>query len=171
MLTKNASEHDGDFSEYLKRYRYQPELTSYLDKVSTGPFSQEIINEIVLWKVNRFAKVPEDLLSELYTLKELKAGEHRRGEAVLLKLLKCKGVAMPMASTILRFQNADVFQIIDRQAYRAVFQKAYVATKQIGIYFEYLEEVQRLAASRNVKFRDLDRILYQFDKEQNGPLK
>ena len=37
-------------------------------------------------------------------------------------------------------------------------------------YFKYLDALHRLAQSRGVQFRDLDRILYIFDKEQNGSL-
>lgn len=35
-------------------YKYQKELTENLDKLD-GDFSQNILNEIVLWKVNRYA--------------------------------------------------------------------------------------------------------------------
>ena len=81
-----------------------------------------------------------------------------------------------MASTFLRFQNADVFQIIDRHAYRALFGKRYpvysatpLGTK-VSVYFKYLDSLASLAASRGVPFRELDRILYMFDKRHNGSL-
>jgi hypothetical protein len=50
-----ASEFEGDLSEFLCRYKYQPELTGRLDRVGDLDFTQELINEIVLWKVNRYA--------------------------------------------------------------------------------------------------------------------
>jgi hypothetical protein len=81
-----------------------------------------------------------------------------------------------MASTFLRFQTADVFQIIDRHAYRAVFGMPYplhsaTPTKtKVSTYFSYLDELHDLAASSGAAFRDLDRILYEFDKKVNGSL-
>jgi hypothetical protein len=43
-----ANDFNGDFSQFLARYNYQPELTHYLDSVGSVPFSQGLINEIVL---------------------------------------------------------------------------------------------------------------------------
>jgi hypothetical protein len=86
------------------------------------------------------------------------------------------GVDLAMASTFLRFQNADVFQILDRHAYRAVFGKRYPlysTTPQhtkVSVYFRYFDSLIELAASRGLPFRALDRILYVFDKEHNGKL-
>jgi thermostable 8-oxoguanine DNA glycosylase len=85
-------------------------------------------------------------------------------------------VDLAMASTFLRFQNADVFQILDRHAYRAVFGKRYSlysTTPQhtkVSVYFRYFDSLIELAASRGLPFRALDRILYVFDKEHNGKL-
>jgi thermostable 8-oxoguanine DNA glycosylase len=82
-----------------------------------------------------------------------------------------------MASTFLRFQNAEVFQIIDKHAYRALFgvpYRLYSASskeRKISTYFNYLDELHKLARSKNVKFYDLDRILYKLDQKDNGPLK
>jgi hypothetical protein len=46
----------GDLAEFLDSYRYQPNLTRKLDALGSASFDQEIINEIVLWKVNRYAR-------------------------------------------------------------------------------------------------------------------
>lgn len=46
-----------DLSEFLKGYQYQPKLTKYLDGLDAQPFGQGIVNEIVLWKVNRYARL------------------------------------------------------------------------------------------------------------------
>jgi thermostable 8-oxoguanine DNA glycosylase len=163
--------------EFLKDFTYQPELTNRLDNLRDEPFSQEIINEIVLWKINRYAQLPGDIRKELHELRSLRPEAHKQGETVLLKLLNCGGVDLPMASTILRFQNADVFQIIDRHAYRAVFGVAYPLypasseEQKVSTYFNYLDALHELAKSSSTRFRDLDRILYIFDKKKNGSLK
>ena len=79
-----------------------------------------------------------------------------------------------MASTILRFRNPAVFQIIDRHAYRAVyardFPKTTVAANKIKWYFDYLDETLALCDRMKQSFEIVDRVLYQFDKIKNGPL-
>jgi thermostable 8-oxoguanine DNA glycosylase len=173
---RTAQGHDGNLSEYLKRYAYQPRLTAHLDSLPDEPFSQETVNEIVLWKVSRYVQLPKKLRDSLHALRALSPRDHRQAEPVLLNLLDCHGVDLAMASTFLRFQNADVFQILDRHAYRAVFGKRFpVHSKtpshtKVSIYFKYLDSLHSLAAARRVAFRELDRMLYVFDKEHNGTL-
>jgi thermostable 8-oxoguanine DNA glycosylase len=81
-----------------------------------------------------------------------------------------------MASTFLRFQNADVFQILDRHAYRAVFGERYpvhsgiTSNTKTSVYFRYIDALHSIATSSGMPFRDLDRILYEFDKDKNGTL-
>jgi hypothetical protein len=174
----------GNLAQYLNDFTYQPELTPRLDTLSDEPFSEQTVNEIVLWKVNRYVRLSKEIRSSLYSLRSLRPNEHRMGKGVLLSLLDCQGVDLPMASAFLRFQNADVFQIIDRHAFRAVSGTPYPirsaarpATKtsayfkrldeKASVYFEYLDDLVLLASSRGVQFRDLDRILYVFDKKQN----
>ena len=45
-------------------YKYQLELTSKLDGLDDD-FNQEIINEIVLWKVNRYSFLDDEKFSVL----------------------------------------------------------------------------------------------------------
>jgi hypothetical protein len=163
--------------EFLKDFTYQKALTNHLDNLPNEPFSQEVINEIVLWKVNRYAQISEEIRKELHNLRSLKTKEHTKAKMILEKLLNCGGVDLPMASTILRFQNANVFQIIDRRAYRALFGIAYPlypasnAEQKVSVYFKYLDELHNLAEMSKTKFCDLDRILYVFDKQKNRRLK
>jgi thermostable 8-oxoguanine DNA glycosylase len=171
-----ASEYKGALGEFLDRYDYQPELTPRLDLLSDTPFSQHLINEIVLWKVDRYVSLDNDLLVGLNEIRNLKTGEHRRAESILKQLLRTHGVDLPMASTVLRFRNSQDFQIIDRHAYRAIYDKHYnlypttPIERKIQVYFDYLDELQRLCKSRGVAFETIDRLLYAFDKEKNDPL-
>ncbi|MCB1676005.1 MAG: hypothetical protein KDI01_06925 [Halioglobus sp.] len=79
-----------------------------------------------------------------------------------------------MASTILRFLNPRVFQIIDDRAYRVLLPgrekyptkparitDGYVK-KSVAIYFDYLNELWGIASDK-LPFENADRILYQLD--------
>lgn len=57
-----------DLADCLKDYRYQPDLTDHLDGLGSQPFAQDVINEIVLWKVNRYAKLSPRALEALHPL-------------------------------------------------------------------------------------------------------
>ena len=166
-------------SEVLKGYTYQSELTKQLDQLGKSRLDRKTLYEIILWKLNRFPQIPEDLLHEINSLIDLKTGEHRKGRGVLEKLLRQKGVRLPMASAILRFRTPSVFQIIDDRAFRTLCpgEKTYpskptnVSDKYIKtsvkVYFNYLDKALSLA-NEDMPFEQIDRILYQLDiKEGN----
>jgi hypothetical protein len=62
LTVKRAEECEGDLADCLKDYRFQPDLTLHLDGLGAQPFGQDVINEIVLWKVNRYAKLSPSAL-------------------------------------------------------------------------------------------------------------
>ena len=173
---KRAEDWEGALAEFLKDYRYQRELTERLDALSPQPFTQEVINEILLWKVNRWAKLSGGALAALNSVKGIQPKSHRDAKAALATLLHEPGVDLPMASTFLRFRNRKAFQIIDRHAYRAVYGKDYPLyfsssdDTKIDLYFDYLDALFDLAVKKNVEFDILDRVLYVFDKQVNGKL-
>jgi len=172
-----ASESDGDLSNLLSDYRYQPKLTKKLDDLKNiAVITPNQLNEIVLWKVNRYVSLDIDQLRRIDALVTLKPGEHRRAQAVLEELLEAHGIDLPMASTILRFRNPAVFQIIDRHAYRAVYGRDYKQhtttkpSKKIEVYFAYVDELRRLCDAKGISFETADRVLYVFDRKNNGSL-
>ncbi|MEI6270138.1 MAG: hypothetical protein WCP01_14760 [Methylococcaceae bacterium] len=59
---KLAKEWDGNLTELISEYSYQPELTRKLDGVTKEAFDQPLVNEIVLWKVNRYAPLSSNTL-------------------------------------------------------------------------------------------------------------
>jgi thermostable 8-oxoguanine DNA glycosylase len=173
---QKAVDFRGDLKGFLKDFRFQPSLTEKLDRLDGVDFDQSLINEIVLWKVNRYVSLKQSLMKELDDLRTLSQGEHRKSKSVLNRLLNTHGVDLPMASTLLRFRNPDVFQIIDRHAYRAVYGipfKLYTATsieRKMDTYFLYLDALLSLCQSRSLDFSTVDRLLYIFDKKKNGSL-
>jgi thermostable 8-oxoguanine DNA glycosylase len=174
--TETANDFDGDLSEFLSQYKFQPSLTTKLDDLEDVNFTPELLNEIVLWKVNRYVVLDGDQLRRIDAFAKLKPGEHAHARSVLEELLVAHGVDLPMASTFLRFRNQTVFQIIDRHAYRALYgrdYKLYTQTplkKKIEVYFAYLDDRRNLCDSKGLDFKTVDRVLYVFDKKTNGSL-
>ena len=156
-----------------EEFNYQEILTPRLDKLE-GEFDQATINEIVLWKVNRYANIEQEALD---LLNELNGKlDKPKARKVLKKLLGAKGIQLPMASTILRFKNPTVFQIIDQRVFRIIYgstlslpayQSGKNIEKQIDLYFEYLEKLRAVSKDLKIKFEDADRILYNADKRIN----
>jgi hypothetical protein len=171
-----ASEYSGDLRSFLTLYNYQPDLTKRLDNLEATALDQSLINDIVLWKVNRYVRVTDDILGQMAELKSLNSGEHRKAKGEISALLKLDGVDLPMASTILRFVNPKVFQIIDRHAYRAVYGKKYPLysstpnDRKILEYFDYIDQLIELCELKKQAFTTIDRLLYVFDKKNNGKL-
>lgn len=158
----------------LHQYNYHPELTKKLDSLKPEDFGREILYEIVLWKLSRYPYVKSELLEQLKGVSALNPKEHEKARPTIESLLRSQGIALPMASTILRFLNPRVFQIIDDRAYRvllpgrakypskpAKLTDDYIKTS-IDIYFAYLQELHQVS-SEKLPFESADRILYQLD--------
>ncbi|WKN31229.1 hypothetical protein PZB74_19960 [Porifericola rhodea] len=156
-------------------YKYQKGLTEELDKLE-GNFDHAIIHQIVLWKVNRYPEFTDETLALLnkIDIQDSLLNEQLTKE-VLLKMLSCKGIGLPMASTILRFKNPNIYQIIDQRVYRVIFGKKLVlptqSEKLVELYFSYLEELRKTCESYQIVFNKSDRILYELDKVINADVK
>ena len=73
-------------------FKYQESLTKKLDS-STEDFSQEKLNEIVLWKVNRYAEFDESLIELINSIdKDETKIDIDNTKQILKGLLKTKGV-------------------------------------------------------------------------------
>ena len=83
---------------------------------------------------------------------------------------------MPFASTLLRFKNPKVYQIIDQRVYRFIYGKELrLSSKKtdelIDIYFEYLNDLKKKCKKYKIRFRNSDRVLYNADKRLNKQIK
>lgn len=176
MLRKAQEFTTEELSGTLMNYKYQPELTAKLNQAKEA-FDQTTIQEIVLWKVNRYPILSLETIALLNELTTLRRGEHNLGQTVLELLLakESKGVDLPMASTILRFRNPNVFQIIDRRAFRVLMNDKHSYTihrttpvsDKIKLYFSYLDRMLEFCEDKNISFSEADKILYQLDKNVN----
>jgi hypothetical protein len=178
-MTTHKTVFDKDFQIIPadKEFDYQKDLTAKLDKNETL-FDQEIINEIVLWKVNRYANVDNDtlkLLNEIGTRsRELDIEKTRK---ILKTLIQKKGIQLPMASTILRFKNKNIYQIIDQRVYRIIYKDKKLKLKthpndknlndQVDLYIQYLKDLTEVCTKLKIPFDKSDRILFMADKRIN----
>jgi hypothetical protein len=163
-----------DPASLLDEYDYHSELTKELDDLDADNFNHEMLYKIVLWKLSRFPYVTDELVKELKNIKIIDHKKHKEARDTLAKLLKTPGIALPMASTILRFINPNAFQIIDDRAYRVLLpgeakypskpqkiSEGYI-NKSAEIYFKYLDRMHEVC-SEKLPFEKADRILYQLD--------
>ena len=162
-------------SALLSKYNYNEELTKELDEIDSQKLNKEMLFKIVLWKLNRYPYISDDLIKDLQAISNMT--EHSDARETIEKLLKTRGIGLPMASTILRFLNPHIFQIIDDRAYRVLLPgarkyptKPWKITNEyiiesIEIYFVYLERIREISESapENFPFKKADRILYQLD--------
>ncbi|VVD29246.1 conserved protein of unknown function [Paraburkholderia dioscoreae] len=166
-----------DARTLLNRYSYLPELTAKLDNRAKGTGVGRLeLYEMVLWKLSRFPHIDDELLARIGEVDSIEPGKHRDAKCLLAELLRCKGVRLPVASTLLRFANPETFQVIDERALRVLLpndrvpapvpgsrSKAYLV-RCCELYFRYLDEL-RTICSEALPFRLADRALYQLDKE------
>jgi hypothetical protein len=178
-MTTHKTIFDNDFQlvQADLEFDYQKDLTAKLDK-TISPFDQEIINEIVLWKVNRYADIDDETLKLLNDIdpKSTKI-DIEKTKIVLKTLLQIKGIQLPMASTILRFKNKNIYQIIDQRVYRIIYKDKKLKLKthpegknlndQIDLYIQYLKDLTEVCKHLNIAFDKSDRILFMADKRIN----
>jgi len=152
-------------------YNYQEGLTEKLDNIESD-FNQEIVNEIILWKVNRYAKLNKESLDLINKIDKNSINiNHALTGDILLHLLYTKGIRLPMASTILRFRNPNIYQIIDQRVYRLIYgEKLKLKTNvndSIIQYLDYLKELREVSKRYDIPFSQSDRILYEYDRVNN----
>ena len=112
-----------DYQGVLGRFTYDDgtDILNRVSSVEAGDYreNRDIINEIVLWKMNRRPQVTEELIDAIFSLKEIKTPlqvlTDEKTERVVEKLLQTKGMQLPMASTVLHFYYPEIFPIIDQR--------------------------------------------------------
>lgn len=160
-----------------RNFDFKSGLTAKLDGIQ-GDFDQQIINEIVLWKVSRYAQIDSDTLELINMLNnDSRRLDIEKTKIILKALLKTKGIQLPMASAILRFKNKNIYQIIDQRVYRVLYKgkklklKKHTSEKnlneQIEIYLKYLKDLSKACRSLKIPFEASDRILFMVDRRIN----
>lgn len=142
---------------------------------SKSEFNQELINEIVLWKTKRYAELNPANIKTLNLINKIepkaKFIDSALTREILMELLKTKGIRLPIASTILRFRNPKIFQIIDQRVYRLIYGTELKIKTNINNniiqYLDYLTYLRKVCDLYQIPFSKSDRILYEYDKITN----
>ncbi len=170
---KTIYDDDLEIIEEDNDFNYQKELTAKLDNFNSD-FDQNMLNEIVLWKVNRYAKFDKETLDLLNSIdRDSYELDEKLTMQILRALLNTKGVQLPMASTILRFRNPKVYQIIDQRVYRIINKNLTLKSNRtninelIDLYLKYLEDLKIVCQVKGLNYKDADRTLYLADKRIN----
>ena len=159
-------------------YKYQPELTKKLDNIDSD-FDQGLINEIVLWKTNRYSWIDDKTIK---LINQIKKDDKEINLDLTKEILKNlldksqKGFRLAMVSTILRFKNPNIYQIIDQRVYRFLYNEELKisgqnVSKMIGVYLAYLEKLKDESNIHQIDFKKADRVFYSVDKKYNKDLK
>lgn len=176
------------YQNILERYKYESDeelkLRIWQSDNEDKKEQRNIINDIVLWKLNRIVKVSDETLDLLVSLGDIKnpldAITDKRVEELLVLLLDSKGIQLAIASTILHFYYPTIFPIIDQRAYRELtgedlpqYTDKNKGRRNIKKYLDYIERCYkyRNANFPDADFSDIDKLLYQLDKEKGNKVK
>lgn len=177
-----------EYQEILQRFQYEDEseLCQRLKEIDKTNFQQnrDVINQIVLWKLNRSVNVSDDTLTELNSLEYLDSPQEclkdKKVKSLIGKLLSSKGIKLAVASAILHFYYPDIFPIIDQRSYRELYGKEFPAyldknreEKYVNLYLKYVSDCYEYRQSNcpEVPFSHIDKILYQIDKEKGNKVR
>ena len=165
-----------DYQGVLGRFTYDngTDIRNRISAVEAGDYreNRDIINEIVLWKMNRRPQVTEELIDAIFSLKEIKTPlqvlADKKTERVVEKLLQT-------ASTVLHFYYPVIFPIIDQRAYRELYAMDYPKTMTkipmlTELYLKYIKDCWEYQQEKcpEIAFSQIDKVLYQLDKEKGN---
>lgn len=176
-LNKALPEGVKDFNEWeTKIPKYQNALTKRIDALGLGEhpenWTRAALYEIVLWELNRYPEIDDDLFRDLAGAAKIGPGSHRKGKELFLRLLACRNVGLTMATAILRFVNPETFQTLNaRNGFVVLGEEEIPADPEEAAeyYFHYLDELHKLTGD-GFDFRFADRLLYQVDKANGHKL-
>ncbi len=107
-MIKTVLDIDFEISNEHYEFNYQKSLTDKLDIIPTE-FDQNKINEIILWKVNRYVELTPDILNLINSIPiSSDVIDEELTQKLIAILIEVPGIQLAMASTILRFRNPKI---------------------------------------------------------------
>lgn len=181
-------ENKNKYEEALKNYKYDAG-ENILNRIKSSSDEKEqldIINMIILWKINRRAIIDSKTIKELMNIKAINLDNLEENQDKLKKcfndLIFSKGIHLAMASTILHFYNPDTFPIIDQRAYRELHSEEIPPQEMpqnikkkdaFDIYYKYIFDCKKYWKEncKELNFSDIDKVLYQLDKDRGNKVR
>lgn len=175
-----------NYQEILNRFVYddETEILGRISKVEKTDYreNRDIINEIVLWKMNRRPQIEEKVIDSLYELAYINNPLEAAGSELttqIVELLLCsKGMQLPMASTVLHFYYPNVYPIIDQRACRELYGNEYPkhltkVERLVNLYVKYIVDCYKYQQKNcpEIPYSKIDKLLYQMDKERGYKVK
>ena len=154
----------------------EPETTELQETMKgNSAIDMNDIRRIVLWKLNRTVELyDEDIIVEKIRRLAKKSPltiDDTCAKDAMEELVESIGIGYPVASVILKMIRPDVFPIIDRRAYRALYGKKFYATScNYEKYKIYAKCLGKHAECLKRPLSEMDEQLYMFDKEKNPKL-
>jgi hypothetical protein len=158
--------------EYIHKNGDDGKALSAGAAIREGNYSREKLMTIAEWKLERengtyhpsIAYISENTDEEIAEAFEIavRARTARVGLGVLTTL---RGIEVKVASAIMTAIYPDRYTVIDVRSLEELGQKQ--DSPSIDYYLQYRDACEEIAAERGVSLRDLDRALWQKNKNRN----
>ena len=142
---------------------------------AASPEDVDILNAIVLWKINRQIELDFETIEHLNTIASSvatpeQALAHKDVTWLVERLIGSKGVGLPVASAILKQYCTQAFPIIDQRAFFTLHRQRLSLNAGADTYLEYIKDCADIASRYGIPFEKVDEVLYQLDKESGRTL-
>lgn len=139
------------------------------------PEDLDIINAIVLWKINREISISLETIEFLNSIAGSvatpeEALKNKEVPLLVKELIESKGIGLPVASAILKQYCPNAFPIIDQRAYFVLYGEKLPLNAGVDVYLDYMGRCASLATEHGIPFEKVDEVLYQIDKNSGRTL-
>jgi len=139
------------------------------------PEDIDIINAVVLWKINREVSVSLETVEFLNSIAGAvttpeEALRNKDVPTLVKELIESKGIGLPVASAILKQYCPDAFPIIDQRAYFVLYGEKLPLNAGVDVYLDYIKHCASIAIEHGIPFEKVDEVLYQIDKDSGRTL-
>lgn len=169
----------GDWKRIHSNFKYA-DPTPIRDRIKgkglkAYPEDNDIINQIVLWKINRQVELDSETIEYINSIANATKGPaealaNKDLSWLIERLIGSKGVGLPVASAIMKQYCPQAFPIIDQRAYYALYGERLPLNAGVDVYLDYLGRCASIAKEHKIPFENVDEVLYQIDKERGHKL-
>lgn len=164
----------GDWKKIHANFKYA-DPTPIRDRIKEKglkayPEDHDIINQIVLWKINRQVELDSETIEYINSIANATKGPaealaNKDVSWLIERLIGSKGVGLPVASAIMKQYCPHAFPIIDQRAYYVLYGERLPLNAGVDVYLDYLGRCASIATEHKIPFEHVDEVLYQIDKD------